>query len=167
MSEPIFKNWTSDVNANWGKAPLSMEHRLHEHPLFTLEAIEQLIETYPREHYALVHMGAQGSPKQSWREGDIGKLTGKQVIEAIGQGRMWIHLFRIGQVDKRYGKLLDDSSPKSIVILAATKRLRASMASSFPRPTPRFITTSIPPASRCGRSAARNVSTSIRRRPRS
>ena len=108
MSEPIFKNWTSDVTANWGKAPLSMEHRLHVHPLFTLEAIEQLIETYPREHYALVHMGAQGSPKQSWREGDIGKLTGKQVIEAIGQGRMWIHLFRVGQVDKRYGKLLDD-----------------------------------------------------------
>ena len=90
MSEPIFKNWTSDVTAKWGKAPLSMEHRLHEHPLFTLEAIEQLIETYPCEHYALVHMGAQGSPKQSWREGDIGKLTGKQVIEAIGQGRMWI-----------------------------------------------------------------------------
>jgi hypothetical protein len=85
-----------------------MRHRLHEHPLFSLEAIEQLIETYPREHYALVHMGAQGSSKQSWREGDIGKLSGKQVIEAIEQGRMWIHLFRVGQVDKRYGKVLDD-----------------------------------------------------------
>jgi len=108
MSEPIFQNWTNEVNANWGKAPLSIKHRLHEHSLFSLEALEELIETYPREHYALVHMGEQGSPKQSWREGDIGKLSGKQVIEAIAQGRMWIHLFRVGQVDKRYGKLLDE-----------------------------------------------------------
>ena len=108
MSEPILTNWTSDVTANWGKAPLALQHRLHEHPLFSLEALEELIETYPRQHYALVHMGAQGSPKQSWREGDIANLSGKQVIDAIAKGRMWIHLFRVGQVDKRYARLLDD-----------------------------------------------------------
>ena len=63
MFEPILTNWTSDVTANWGKAPLALQHRLHEHPLFSLEALEDLIETYPRQHYALVHMGAQGSPR--------------------------------------------------------------------------------------------------------
>jgi hypothetical protein len=34
MSEPIFTNWTSDVAANWGKKPLALTHRVHEHPLF-------------------------------------------------------------------------------------------------------------------------------------
>jgi hypothetical protein len=109
MSEPIFQNWTSDVTARWGKAPLRVQHRLHEHPLFALEALEQLIEAYPREHYALVHMGAQGSPKRSWREGEIGKLSGKQVIEAIRNGRMWLNLRNVGSVDARYGEVLEQA----------------------------------------------------------
>ena len=114
-----------------------------------IEAIEQLIETYPCEHCALVHMGAQGSPKQSWREGDIGKLTGTQVIEAIGQGRMWIHLFRVGQVDKRYAKLLDDifaeidrnlggyetfTRLNGIIISSPNAQVRRSVAVADPRP---------------------------------
>jgi hypothetical protein len=107
MTEPIFTNFTAEHAANWGKAPLSIPHRLPDHPLFQIEALEELIESYPKEHYALVHMGAQGSPKKSWREGTIGNLSGREVIEAIERGRMWIHLYRVGQVDKRYGELLD------------------------------------------------------------
>jgi hypothetical protein len=109
MSEPIFQNWTSEVTARWGKAPLRLKHRLHEHPLFAFDALEQLIESYPREHYALVHMGAQGSPKRSWREGEIGKLSGKQVIEAIRNGRMWLNLRNVGSVDARYRDLLEQA----------------------------------------------------------
>ena len=108
MSEPIFTNWTNQHTEAWRKAPLNAQHRLHQHPLFSMEALEELIEKYPSDDYGLVHMGAQGSPKKSWREGKIGNLSGKQVIEAIANGRMWIHLYRVGQVDRRYGKLLDD-----------------------------------------------------------
>lgn len=108
MSEPYFTNWTSEHTGDWAKRPLAIKHRLHEHPLFSLETLCELIETYPKEHYSLVHMGAQGSPKKSWREGTIGGLSGKEVLEAISAGRMWIHLYRVGQVDKRYGDLLDE-----------------------------------------------------------
>ena len=107
MTEPIFTSWSPDYTANWGKKPLAIAHKLHEHPLFSMESLECLLESYPREHYALVQMGPQGSPRKSWREGDMGGLTGKQVMDAIANGRMWIHLFRVGQVDKRYGNLLD------------------------------------------------------------
>lgn len=108
MSDPIFTNWTQDITDAWGKAPLMATHRLHQHPLFSMDALAELIERYPPEHYGLVHMGPQGSPKKSWREGKIGNLSGKQVIESIAQGRMWIHLYRVGQNDKRYLDLLDD-----------------------------------------------------------
>lgn len=108
MSEPYFTNWTSEHTGDWAKRPLAIKHRLHEHPLFSLETLCELIETYPKEHYSLVHMGAQGSPKKSWREGTIGGLSGTEVLEAISAGRMWIHLYRVGQVDKRYGDLLDE-----------------------------------------------------------
>ena len=106
MSEPIFTNWTPELTASWANRPLKARHRLATHPLFTLSALADLIDRYPREHYALVHMGAQGG-KRSWREGEIGGLPGHRVIEAIEAGRMWLNLRNIGAVDRRYREVLD------------------------------------------------------------
>lgn len=109
MSDPIFTNWTPEITAAWGKAPLKAEHRLHTHPLFSFDALAELIDGYPRQHYALVHMGAQGSARRTWREGDIGGLKGRDVIEAIRNGRMWLNLRNVGAVDARYRDLLDEA----------------------------------------------------------
>lgn len=107
MSEPIFTKWTRENTAGWGKAPIKLAHRLHKHELFSFDALADLIDGYPREHYALVEMGAQGSSRRLWREGDIGRLSGRQVIEAIRNGRMWLNLRNVGKLDKRYGAVLD------------------------------------------------------------
>jgi hypothetical protein len=107
MSEPIFTNWTNQHTEAWGKAPLNAQHRLHQHPLFSMEALADLINGYPRQHYSLVHMGPQGSPRKTWREGDIGGLKGREVIDAIAKGRMWLNLRNVSQVDGRYRELLD------------------------------------------------------------
>ncbi len=107
MTEKIFTNWTPDLTAKWGKAPLKATHRLSDHPLFSLDALADLIDGYPRQHYALVQMGPQGSARRTWREGDIGGLKGRDVIQAIKQGRMWLNLRNVSGVDKRYRELLD------------------------------------------------------------
>ncbi|HMN37352.1 MAG TPA: hypothetical protein PKD49_06530 [Hyphomicrobium sp.] len=109
MSNPIFTNWTQNLTDKWAKAPLKATHRLHEHPLFSLDALAGLIDRYPREHYALVQMGPQGSPRRSWREGDIGGVKGAAVIDAIRKGRMWLNLRNVGAVDARYRELLDQA----------------------------------------------------------
>ena len=54
MTDKIFTKWTSDITAKWGKAPLKAAHRLDTHPLFSLDALADLIDGYPRQHYALV-----------------------------------------------------------------------------------------------------------------
>jgi hypothetical protein len=107
MPTPIFTDWSEKHSAVWGKVPLRLAHRLHQHELFARDTLAKLIETYPREHYALVHMGGQ-KDKRFWREGDFGGLTGHEVMDAITKGRMWIHLFRVNQNDTRYKKLLDE-----------------------------------------------------------
>jgi hypothetical protein len=107
MAEPIFTNWTAEHTRNWSKAPLALRHRLHEHPLFSLEALADLISRYPRSCYGLVEMGPQGSDRRLWREGEIGRLSGHQVIQAIRAGRMWLNLRKIGTVDARYREILD------------------------------------------------------------
>ncbi len=107
MSSPIFTGWTPDHTRNWASAPCRIPHRLSEHPLYALDALATLIEGYPRQHYSLVEMGPQGSDRRLWREGDIGSLSGRDVIEAIRRGRMWLNLRNVGQVDLRYREVLD------------------------------------------------------------
>ena len=109
MSEPIFTNWTTELTAKWGKSALNAKHRLHLHPLFSFEALAELIDGYPRQHYALVQMGPQGSARRSWREGDIGGMKGRDVITAIQNGRMWLNLRNVSQVDARYREVLDQA----------------------------------------------------------
>ena len=108
MSEPIFTNWKSEHTAKWQTEPLNLRHRLHQHPLFSFEALADLIDGYPREHYALVEMGPQGSPRRLWREGDLGGMPGRQVIDAIQNGRMWLNLRNVAHVAQPYGNLLKD-----------------------------------------------------------
>jgi hypothetical protein len=107
MTARIFTDWTADHSARWAKAPLRLSHRLSNHPLYGLDALAHLIEGYPRQHYALVEMGPQGSNRRLWREGDIGDLSGAQVIQAIKRGRMWLNLRNVSQVDRRYKEVLD------------------------------------------------------------
>ena len=71
-----------------------------------MDDLARLIESYPREHYSLVKTGARGSSRV-WREGDIGNLSGREVIEAISRGGLWLNMRDVGSVDSRYRKLVD------------------------------------------------------------
>ena len=107
MESPIFTDWSAKHSAVWGKVPLRLSHRLHQSELFSRNTLAKLIESYPRDSYGLVHMGQQ-KDKRLWREGDMGGLSGHEVMEAIAQGRMWLNMYRVNQNDQRYKKLLDD-----------------------------------------------------------
>jgi len=106
MSDKIFKPWSDDNRNAWGRKPLALHHRLHSDPLFSIEALGALIDGYPRQHYALVEVGEAGSDRRLWREGEIGSLSGEQVIEAIKQGRIWLNLRNVGKLVKEYRELL-------------------------------------------------------------
>jgi len=103
---PLFTHWQQKHTELWANAPLRLRHRVHELPLFSRDSLADLIDRYPREHYALVHMGAQGD-RRLWREGDLAGLAGHKVMEAIAKGRMWLNLRRVSEVDRRFGEVLD------------------------------------------------------------
>ena len=106
MSEAILTSWDDKYKSLWGNQPIKLEHELDKSPLFSDETLVELIETYPRESYSIVHVGERNG-KRVWREGDINGLSGAQVIEAIAAGRMWLNLRSVHQADKRYAELLD------------------------------------------------------------
>jgi hypothetical protein len=105
VTEAVFPTWTNEHAELWGRVPLKVEHSLHRSPLFSMEALGELIDAYPRDKYSLIHMGAQGG-KRFWKEGDKGSMKGADVIEWIRQGRMWINLRNTKDVDPRYGEVL-------------------------------------------------------------
>ena len=103
----IFKEFTDEHKALWGLHTVRLEHTLHEHDLFSDEALMDLIDRAPRQSYNLVTMPRPGSPKAFWREGEKGDATGREVFEAIAGGQLWINLRKVMDVDPRYGELLD------------------------------------------------------------
>jgi hypothetical protein len=104
--QAIFTSWLPKHSALWGHQPICLDHKLHSHPLFSLDSLAALIEKYPADHYMLVRVGSKGERKE-WREGQIGGLSGRQVIESIRHGRVWLNLLRVNEIDHRYGELLD------------------------------------------------------------
>jgi hypothetical protein len=90
----------------WRHQPLRLGHSLNHSPLFGRDALARLIETYPREHYALIAMGG-ASENRSWREGDLGGASGAEVLDAIAAGRLWLNLRNVSGVNAEHGALLD------------------------------------------------------------
>ncbi|MBO6673695.1 MAG: cupin-like domain-containing protein [Rhizobiales bacterium] len=104
----IFKEFTEQDKAVWGGHTVKLNHTLHEHALFSNEALMALVDAFPRSHYNLNTMAEPGAPKAFWREGEKGDASGAEVFEAIEKGRMWINLRRVMEVDDRYAALLDE-----------------------------------------------------------
>jgi hypothetical protein len=104
--DKVFTDWDDTHSALWGHQPIELAHALHKSPLFSADALAELIERYPREHYSLVQTGVRGSSRV-WREGEIGDLSGRQVMDAISRGGLWLNMRNVGVVDRRYGEMLD------------------------------------------------------------
>lgn len=105
-TDKVFTSWDDTHSALWGHQPIELGHELHRAPLFSTATLAELIERYPREHYSLVQTGARGSGRV-WREGEIGNLNGRQVMEAISRGGLWLNMRDVGAVDSRYRTLID------------------------------------------------------------
>ncbi|KWV58997.1 hypothetical protein AS156_32955 [Bradyrhizobium macuxiense] len=105
-TDRLFTSWDETHSELWGHQTIRLEHSLHRQPAFSLDDLARLIETYPREHYSLVRTGAQGSSR-IWRDGDIGKLSGREVIEAISRGGLWLNLREVSSIDRRYHDMID------------------------------------------------------------
>lgn len=92
MTASIFAPWPADAAAGWNQRPLRLQHRLHQHAALQLDALGALIDRYPRSEYALVHTSRGGDGRARWREGDLGGMPGRRVIDTIAQGSLWLNL---------------------------------------------------------------------------
>jgi hypothetical protein len=104
----VITRFTDQDAALFGRHTTRLPHRLHDHPLFTDEALADLIERLPRDHYNLNRMSRPDEPRAFWQEGELGTMRGRDVIEAIKAGQLWLNLRAVQDVDAGYKALLDD-----------------------------------------------------------
>ena len=102
----VFNNWDDTHSKLWGHRPIQLAHELHTSTLFSMDTLAELIQRYPRERYSLVQTGARGSSRV-WREGEIGNLSGREVMDTISRGGLWLSMRDVGAVDRRYRTLVD------------------------------------------------------------
>lgn len=102
----IFSGWQDQHTAVFDRQNIKLNHRLKETGLFTVEAIGRLIDKAEPRQYILNTMGHDKNVNE-WRHGEIGDLSGVEVIETIRNGRLWMNLFRIMEIDPEYNKVLD------------------------------------------------------------
>lgn len=106
-SKSLFEGWEEKHSALFDEQTIHVRHRLAETGLFTEDAIADLIDRADRQHLLITTMGFDKNVKE-WRSGEVGNCSGHEVIEAIKNGRMWMNIFKLREIDARYGKVLDD-----------------------------------------------------------
>ncbi len=109
MNGTVFAPWLEEAHSHWNQRPMRLQHRLHEHPALQIDAVAALIERYPRNDYALVHTSRHGDGRARWREGELGSTPGREVIEAIAGGSLWLNLRQAHAHGPAYAQLLEQA----------------------------------------------------------
>jgi hypothetical protein len=141
----ILADWPEHAARDFGRKPLVLRHGLAQSPLFGDAALVRLIEMTPRENYHVNTMPRDASDPHLWREGDMSGLSGKDVMAAVANGFLWVHLQRVQEVDRAYRDLLDaafaelalcvpgfESFKRSMSVLISSPRMNVAYHSDVP-----------------------------------
>jgi hypothetical protein len=99
---------TTGASKEWQDSIVTLEHSLPDNPLFSLDTLAELIERLPRQNYMLVHTGPVGTAKKLWEEGEIGSLSGAQVIKAIKRGNLWLLIRHVDEISDSMAALMTE-----------------------------------------------------------
>ena len=96
-------DWRDQYLGLWGHQPIRLGHQLHKFDLFSHDGLARLIESYPVSISASFRRTTARNARL-WREGELGGLSGREVIAAIARGRLWLNMRRLNDVDGRYAR---------------------------------------------------------------
>ena len=94
--------------SEFGALPLLSRHNLHQHELFTDDALIELLDSYPREHLYALTMGTDDSQTDQNRLALHDGVSGASLLKAVKNGRLWLNITQVHRADRRYRELIDD-----------------------------------------------------------
>lgn len=101
----VITDWAPDKAAGFGQRTLTFRHALHERPMFQDDGLVEVLDRYPRDKLGLFTMGPDPVAWQSWRRGDAGDLSGRELLDAALAGRIWLNLRAVNHHLPAYAEL--------------------------------------------------------------
>jgi hypothetical protein len=86
---------------------MTYSHGLHTSPLFSDAGLADLLDRYPRSMMNVYTMGSGTTDRETFRRGEVGALSGAELLETVKRGRLWINLRQTNHHDPAMTALCD------------------------------------------------------------
>jgi hypothetical protein len=94
------------ARAAFGRGPLLARHDLHENALFSDASLADLLDVYPRDLLYAIATGDDPEREENRLAAHDG-VSGRELLEAVRRGRIWLNVTRVNRVDCRFRELID------------------------------------------------------------
>jgi len=91
----------------FGRQLVIASHNLVEHPLFSDEALIDLLDRIPRQNLYALSMGNDPTRSEENVLAVHDGVSGADLLRAVRNGRLWLNVTRINLADARYRTLID------------------------------------------------------------
>lgn len=105
-------NWSKEDYQSFGLKNQLLKHNYHQSDLFSDEALEALLDNYPRQWLQCYTMGKDPEKHQDWKPVHLAERTGAEILQALQKGRFWLNLINIDQYSDGYATLIADMYKK-------------------------------------------------------
>lgn len=96
-----------DQKPMFGRKLVLGSHNLPEHPLFTDEALIDLLDHFPRQYLYALSMGNDPTRSDENVLAVHDGVSGADLLRAVRNGRLWLNITRVNLADARYRVLID------------------------------------------------------------
>ena len=108
MIKNIIPDWRENDHKVFEQQNFYRKHALAKRIDVSDKALAELIDATPDDMIDVVTMGESKTDNASWRTGDVRGVSGRDVIKAVKQGRVWLNLRDLNHVLPEYQRLLEE-----------------------------------------------------------
>lgn len=99
-------NWTYDDIEAFGTRPHRASHSLLDSGLFSDDALADLLDRVPRSIVHPYSMGTDPALTHEWQRGRETSLPGRELLDTVAQGRLWLNVVGVGDHDPAIASLV-------------------------------------------------------------
>ena len=92
----MFVDWPGASRSAFGREILRAEHNISKSNLFDDDGLARLLDLYPRQKLDIWTFGKQAEGHNLALRGRAPKMSGKDIVEAVKHGEIWLNLRRAG-----------------------------------------------------------------------
>ncbi len=107
MSHSHLPDWTQEDFNTVEEGVLVANHELADSGLFTDDSLAHIIDTHPAADLGISTMGVDPNVFD-WREGERNGVSGRELLELVREGQLWINCRKMLANHPDYAKLIDE-----------------------------------------------------------